>query len=218
LIVYLAARRRWRALAWTSVTMVATALLVLPVLGAGPWNAFVTKQLPRLQSGEAFAFFEGDPGVIAGNFSIYGLVFKLDLLGVADMTRRVAGQLAWVYTGFLVVLAWRIGRRPGEAGDRGADVRVWLGLLNLAALRSPLAPGMYVASGAVWMFVLLAAAAERRSWWLWTRTALAWILAGGAPPLASPAMSVLASLPSQVTYIVANAWPLGRRVRAESGE
>jgi len=213
LLVYLAARRRWRALAWTAAAMLVYTLLALALLGPTPFVAFVTKQLPRLHSGEAFAFFENDPPVIANNLSIYGLVFKLDLLGVGGMTRQVACQVAWIYTALLLVLAWRIGRRPGVEveDDRSADVRTWLGLLNLAAMRSPLAPATYVAASMVWMLVLVAASARRRPGWTGSKTFLAWLFAAGGPTLGSPALTVLAGLPTQVIYVVVNAWPLRRR-------
>jgi hypothetical protein len=200
LLVVLVVRRRWHALAWTLLALVVIVAASLAVVGVDPWVAFVTRQLPRLQSGEAFAFFEASPDVAANNLSVPGLVFKLHHLGVPAMTRGLAAMVGTAYTLLLLGLAWRWARRP-EATERGAELRTWLALLNLAALRSPLAPSVYVGVGAVLMLVLVIAA-ERRSGWVTTRRVFAWLLTAGSPPLPTPVLLVAVSLFTQAVTVV----------------
>lgn len=153
LLVLLFARRRWRELAYTVGFAAAYGILALAVLGPAPFVAFFTYQLPRIASGAAFSFFLRDPFFISRNVSVYGVVFKLRELGVPGMTRGVASALSWLYTVVLVWLAWRAARvertRLGEA-------QLWLALLTLAALRSPLAPSAYAVAPILWLLTLLA--------------------------------------------------------------
>src|SRR5215475_9985915 len=58
LLVYLLARRRWRDVAWTLGACAVFSLVALAFLGAAPFEAFLSYQLPRIQSGAAFAFYE----------------------------------------------------------------------------------------------------------------------------------------------------------------
>jgi hypothetical protein len=58
---------------------------------------------------------------------------------------------------------------------------LWLGLLDLAALRSPEAPSAYVLAPVLWLLVLLAATVRGR--WRVAGLALAWVLVVGPPPL-----------------------------------
>ena len=51
LLVYLIARRRWREVAWTLGACAAFALVGLAFLGSAPFEAFLSYQLPRIQSG-----------------------------------------------------------------------------------------------------------------------------------------------------------------------
>ena len=56
LLVVLAGQRRWREIGWTLVFGVAFVMLALLILGTDPFVAFVSYQLPRIVSGEAFSF------------------------------------------------------------------------------------------------------------------------------------------------------------------
>jgi hypothetical protein len=155
LLVYLVARGRSRAvlavLGWTLVY----GLVGLLALGLAPYEAFFRYQLPRLASGAAFAFFLGRPMMLAGNFSVYALPLKLRGLGLPWMTLGFSSALSWVYLVLLVVAAFVAARRT--SGSRLDQAQRWLALLNLAALRSPLAPYVYVMSGIVWLLTLMAA-------------------------------------------------------------
>src|SRR5262249_46084294 len=126
----------------------------LALVGLAPFQAFLGYQLPRIQSGEAFAFYEkAAEFIISRNFGIPGLSTKLAALGVPGMTRGVGAVLGWLYTLVLLALAWIAGRR---APERLRDARIWLGLLSLAALRSPLAPSAYVTLSMLWLLTISA--------------------------------------------------------------
>lgn len=93
LLVHLAVRRRWRELAATLVAIAALVVLAAVVLGTGPLGSFVTDHLPRMSSGEAFAFTEDNPD----NASLYGIAFKLAALGF-DTGRGLGATLAWIWS------------------------------------------------------------------------------------------------------------------------
>jgi hypothetical protein len=107
-------------------------------------------------SDAAFSFSERAdiPAFIASrNFSVYAVIAKLHLLGVSGLGMTMAQAITWIYTALLLWLAWRahVGRL-----DKRIQVLVWLGLLNLAALRSPVAPSAYVTGPTLWLLALLA--------------------------------------------------------------
>jgi alpha-1,2-mannosyltransferase len=204
LVVYLIVQRRWRALAWTAVAMVAMVGVSLVVLGLGPWKSFFVDHLPRLESGEAFAFsgYEVGRDVIENNLSIPSIVYKLRLVGVPGMSHGLAHHAGTLYTLVLLGLTWWLARR--DERDRGADVRTWLAILNLAAMRSPLAPGIYVASGTVLMLTLLAASARKRGVWPRLQIGFAWLFVVGLPPLPWTLVSMIASFVMQAINVATN--------------
>src|SRR5262249_17281964 len=106
-------------------------------------------QLPRIGNGEAFSFFRREWFYISRNIGVSGLVFKLGVLGVPGMTVGLAGAIGWIYTLALVGLVLRAAR--GADRDSFDEALLWMGLLCLGSLRSPLAPGIYVSVGAVWL-------------------------------------------------------------------
>src|SRR5262249_52809799 len=152
-LLYLLARGRVRpaitALAWVA----AYALFGLAELGPAPYIAFFTYQLPRLASGQAFAFFLGRAEMLAGNFGVYALPLKLRGRGVLGMTLAAAAWLSWIYGAILTAVTVVAARRA--SGTRIDHLQRWLAILNLAALRSPLAPYVYVTSGVIWLLTLL---------------------------------------------------------------
>ncbi|NVB80795.1 MAG: DUF2029 domain-containing protein [Kofleriaceae bacterium] len=197
LLVHLAMRRQCREVAATLVAIAALVVLAAAVLGTGPLGAFVTEHLPRMSSGEAFAFTEDNPD----NHSLYGIAFKLAAMGF-DTGRGLAATLAWVW-GFVAVALAAHGSR-GRA-EPARDAILWLGILCLGTLRSPFAP-TYTAIGTLW---LLAIAVESRSWSK-ALVAIAWVLLQGFPPVGGPAVNAIASLPSQAITIgiaVLAVWP-----------
>jgi len=175
LLVLLVARSRWRAVGWTAAFAALYAGLALAVLGTDPFRAFISYQLPRMADGSAFPFLAGFPPATAVNHAVFGLIFKLRLVGVPAMTTGVAGALAWIYTGAVVAFAYVRGRK--RRGSRLGEAMLWLVLLQLGALRSPFTPDLYALVLPVWMLVLLAvrAAGPARA-----AIAAAWLAIGAA--------------------------------------
>lgn len=152
--VLLLAQRRWREALWTAAFGLFYLVVSLLLFGTDPLVSFLTYTLPRLRSGETFAFFAEDLFSIFTNSGPFGLPFKLQLLGVDVGDPWVLGRrVAAVFTVLVVALAFAAGRRTGE---RRSQAVVWMGLLVVAALQSPFAPG-YVAIGLVWAITLLSA-------------------------------------------------------------
>jgi len=202
LLVVLLARRDWRALAWTSVFVVVFALLGLVVLGSAPYTAFFSYQVPRMVSGAAFHFtHEGAHAVFLAsrNFSIVALTEKLRLLGATGGVLTAAAMLPWLYTAALVVIAALTAR---GAQTRTGLLLTWLALLNLAALRSPMAPSAYVLAPVLWMLALLATRVQGRS--AGFALAALWIVVVGPPPLPER-VDLVVNLVCQLVVIGLNA-------------
>lgn len=189
LLVFLAVRRQWRDVAVTLVALAALIALAAIVLGPATLAAFVSHHLPRMSSGEAFAFTEDNPD----NYSLYGLAFKLGSLGL-DAGRPLASRLAWGWTAVAVALTVIAARRAGPR-----DAVAWLAVLCVATLRSPFAP-TYAMIATLWLLSVWAGELAPRRW----RSALiavCWILLQGAPPLGSEAIQAAATLPAQTAAI-----------------
>jgi hypothetical protein len=182
LLVLLAARREWRALGWTAAFAVIYALAGLVAFGPKPYVAFVSYQLPRLVSGAAFRFThlgQHETFLISRNFSVAALGEKLLLLGAPHAAIAAVGAVPWIFSlGLLVLVAW-LAR--GER-SRLAHAVVWVGLLDLAALRSPEAPSAYVLAPVLWLLVLLAPQVRGRRG-IAAALVVAWVLVVGPPPL-----------------------------------
>ena len=150
LVVYLIARREWRAVGWTAAFGVAYAALALVLFGWAPYAAFLD-HLPGLMSGEAFPAFR-KPMAMAINLGVPGLVFKAKLFGAAAGF-GASKILGWLYT--LVALGavvWVARRRTAPEHQ----VLVWLAILVVATLRSPFLPVAYGVFPVLWLLTLLA--------------------------------------------------------------
>lgn len=189
LLVFLAVRRRWRDLAYTLGAIGVLVTIAAIVLGPATLGAFVTEQLPRIASGEAFAFTEQN----FDNLSLYGLAFKLHALGV-DAGRPLAANLAWVWTVVVLVLTIVVARKPG---DRTRDAILWLAILCLATLRSPYAP-LYTSLGTLW---LMSIATTPRGWNR-ALVAIGWFLLMGFPPVGGAALATILSFPGQLVTLL----------------
>ena len=148
LVAYLLLRRRWLDLAWVAAFTLVFALATLAVTGASPFIKFVTDLAPRLASGEAFSFVT-ETLTISTNLSVPGFVWKLDLLGIEGGSAML-GSASAVYTLFILVAIW-LGARLDV--DRVCRVQIWLALLIVASLRSPLVP-IYGAAPILWLLTL----------------------------------------------------------------
>jgi hypothetical protein len=152
LLVYLIARRQWRAVAWTAAMGALLVGLSLAVVGVRQYVAFAD-HLPGLIGGEAFPAFR-NPSAIAINLSIPGLVFKLKLLGLGGLSFGASKIVGWLYTLVVLVVVVTVSRRPWPDADKPA---LWLAILILATLRSPFLPQAYAAFPPLWLLTLLRA-------------------------------------------------------------
>lgn len=165
--IYLIAARKWKAVAWTAAFGALYAVVAWLVFGTRPFADFFGYHVPRLGSGETFAFL-ALPTSAAANIGVFGIPFKLRAIGV-DLSEETAWaigrQLAWVYTLAIVAAAVWLGLRarpPTDARSRALAAASWLGLVALAALRSPFAPGEALIPVYWALFLRAAAAADRR--------------------------------------------------------
>jgi hypothetical protein len=152
LLVYLLARRQWRALAWTAACGAAFLLVSLADTGWAPYAAFV-QHLPGLVGGEAFPAFR-NPAATAINYSIPGLVFKAKLFGVPGMSFASAKIVGWAYTLVAAAVTAWAGLRALRKDEQPL---IWMAILILATLRSPFLPQAYAAIPPLWLLTLLAA-------------------------------------------------------------
>ena len=152
LVIYLLARRKWRAVAWTGALMLAFAVGAGIDLGSAIYGEFA-HHMPRLLSGEAFPAFRNPPA-IANNLSIPGIVFKLKLFGAPAMGFGTMKLVGWLYTLVAIAATWWLARRTiREEGTPS----IWLAILIVATLRSPFLPHSYATFPAVWLLTLVAA-------------------------------------------------------------
>jgi hypothetical protein len=177
-------------------------LVGLAVVGWTPFEAFLSYQLPRIHSGEAFSFYEDKELAVSRNLGIPGLVTKLHFLGVPGMTHGAGAVLGWLFTFLVFAVAW-LARRRTEG--RVQQARVWLALLSLGAFRSPLAPP-YVSLSLLWLLTLLAGEIRGRTSWV-VAVVVAWLLIMGTPPLTGATEFVVSAL-GQLAGLVVCGWAL----------
>ncbi len=203
--VYLLATRRFAAAAWTAAFGALYALVTLALFGARPFRDFFAYHLPRLASGETFAFLS-EPSSAMANLGVFGVPFKLRLLGWAGSEAdawALARLLSWVFTLVVVALSVWAGRRhvtPESGRARATRIGVWFGLLALGALRSPFAPPEALIP-ILWALSLRAAAAVRRR-----EVVLAgalWITIMLFLPVPPPAGAAISLAVQSVTYATA---------------
>jgi len=152
LVVYLLARRQWRAVAWTAVA--AAAIVAVSLIDTGPrlYARFVD-HLPGLLSGEAFPAFRR-PAAMAVNYSVPGLVFKLKLFDVSGMDFGAAKVVGWIYMLVVVAVTVWAARRSWRHEDKPL---IWMAIVILATLRSPFLPQAYAGLPPLWLLTLLGA-------------------------------------------------------------
>jgi len=151
LIVHLAARREWRALAWTVGLCAALVGISFLDTGRAPYSAFL-HQLPRLLSGEAFTPLR-NPANVASNLSVPGLLFKLKFFGLPNGSYEGMKVVGSIYTLILLAATAVIAKKRLTRNEQPI---IWLVILILAALRSPFLP-QYGLFAVLWLLTLLAA-------------------------------------------------------------
>jgi len=211
--------RRWRALIWTGVWGIGLTLLALAVLGTAPFEAFFSYNLPRLQSGAAFAFEEAWPDfrvvLLAGNLSIFAFVRKLGELGLGGMTDGLARVIHGLFT-LSVVGASMLSGRVQDARSRAL---FWLALLNLASMTSPAAWGDYVSFGSLWLLLFLLTDNPPYRQLLLLSAGFFFALVPGAVPYGESMPAWLAlglSMLITVLMVGVNGWSLARGARGRS--
>jgi hypothetical protein len=210
LIVYLAVRREWRAVAWTTAFCAVLVGISLLDTGRVPYVAFLD-HLPRLLSGESFAAFR-NPGAIAKNLSVPGFLFKLKLFGLPTGSFALMKIVGTIYTAIVLAATAVIGmRRP----TRNEQPLIWLAVLILASLRSPFLP-QYELFAVIWLLTLLVAPVMPSVRTLYL-VLVAWAVLNIAMPVNGPAPRLNAAmvLVSQAIIVVLLALAL-RRHRQES--
>src|SRR6185312_4530630 len=197
LIVYLVARREWRAVAWTVGICVALVGVSLLDTGIAPYRAFL-HHFPRLMSGEAFPVFRR-PGGIATNLSVPGLLFKLKLFGLPNGSFQLMKIVGSIYTLIILGATVVIGMRRV---NRNYQPLIWLTILILASLRSPFLP-QYGLFPVLWLLILLAATAAPAIRTL-SLMLIAWVTVNIVLPVngTDPRIIVVVALLSQLVIVV----------------
>lgn len=223
LCAYLLFCKRWRALAWSIAFSLLYAALAYAMLGAQPFRDFVGYEMPRIASGEVWSWMqlEGLEAVVAINYSVPALVLKLKLFGVDGIEYRHLAAVALLWSVVVVALAWLASRRA-SAYSRLELAAVWLGLLGLAAVRSPFVPDDYALFPALWLWCLLAAGQPSSQVHSGVRTAMfgvLWLAFAIVMPigLVQPQHLPLLLAVSTVSQLLALAfwlWPVLRRPAA----
>lgn len=164
LLIWLAGQKRWKALAWASVACLVYIGIALVVLGPEPFAAFFSYEMPRLSSGAAFWYDDLYPEfagfLVADLQSPYGMVLKLDAIGIPGMTRAVGAIACKIFGIALLILTFRVSRVSLEG--RTDLALLWLSLLGLGSLVNTGAWGDYIAIPALWMLTLLIPRAAKR--------------------------------------------------------
>lgn len=156
--IVLLSQRRFRAAAWTAGAGVVLLAVSLLLLGVHPMLSFLTYTLPRISSGEAFAFLDDTVFNVLTNMGAFGLPFKLQRLGLPlSDPWSSARLLSRIFTAIILALAAFAVRR---SNDRRTQAISWMSLLVLGALQSPFAPA-YVTIGLLWAITLLAPEVRR---------------------------------------------------------
>ena len=152
LVLYLLLRRDWHAFGWTSAWAAGLLLAGLADMGMAVHQAFLD-HLPGLLSGESFPPLRNPRGISA-NMSVPGLTLKLGLFGVPGLSFGAMRVVGWIYTVVLIGIVVRLARRPTA---RPVEPIVWIVILLLATLRSPVLP-VYGIFPQVWLLVIVLAA------------------------------------------------------------
>ena len=206
--VVLLAERRYRAAAWTAGFGLLYLALSAFTIGVEPLRSFLSYTLPRINSGEAFAFMDDTTFSKLINMAPFGLPFKLQLLGLDVGDPWALGRrIGHAYSVVLIILAIVAVRR---SGDRRARAMVWMSLLVLAALHSPFAPA-YATIGLLWALSLLAVEVRGRG----GAVALVLLFVGLTVPLLVPdvRLQALSSLLEFALTLGVPLWLILRRAR-----
>ena len=221
--IYLIATKRWRAVAWTLAGGAAWVGLSLVVVGPATFERFVTYQLPRIMSGEAFAWCFERTTCVINNQAPYGLPFKLSSMGYLSDPSPLGHAIATVYPWIVAVLAIWAGLRTAPKGSTGeggaparaARARAWTSVALLASLTPYLVPAAYGPFATFWTLMLLAGHVRSRAGAL--LLAIAWIAAFQMPASPTSDAKMALSIVTALVLLGVNVWTaLGTRLDASS--
>jgi hypothetical protein len=167
LVVYLAAAKWWRGVAWTVAFSLAYCALTYLWMGPAPFEGFLHYDWPRIASRSAWSFAD-DLDVTSINYSVPGAVLKLKALGATGMTGGVEDLADKLWTLVVLVLAVFSAWRSAQM-SRLQRASCWLSLLALASFRTPFVPDFYGLVLPVWLWSTLAAGTQ------FTRRNVAWL-------------------------------------------
>ncbi len=157
LLIPLIAQKNVRAVGTTLSMGLALSGAALLWFGWAPYDAFFSFQLPRLESGSAFAFDQAWPElahlVIAGNQGVAGIFAKLNLLGL-PLPGWLGSAITLTVALTLGAVLLSVGARQGRL-SRWERACLWLSALGVASLLSRGAWSDYVPLTAVWLLTLL---------------------------------------------------------------
>ena len=222
LVLFLLAARRWRAAIYAGAFSLLLCAITVAAFGWRPIGDFISYEMPKLASGEAFPQTERIATPLV-NLSVYGetvrlrrslaAAFGLNWFG-PEAGRRIASLYGLVVVLLTVGAGWFAGQRgwlakesmrrgEGELASLAPETRIRLAqlvlaLLSLMAFRSPFVGSIYGYLGTVWLLTLLAAEAtttRKRMGWLagfGLVAAAAWLIPS---PVAPPQPQIAPPLP-----------------------
>lgn len=207
LVLYLAAARRWREVAWIAVSAALIVALAVMTFGVRPFSDFIHYEIPRISNGDGFP--QAELRAAFNNQSVYGLTVRLRLMGADWLDAPTGLAIASLY-GFLILAltayaGWKYRIDVTQPRTRLQIVQIALGLVVLGSFRSPFV-GFYGMAGVVWLMTLLAADVQT------SRALLVWF--GGIATLcamhtALPSVGEAISLTTRLTSTIGFAIALG---------
>jgi hypothetical protein len=121
--------------------------------------------------------------VVTTNLSVPGTVWKLDFLGI-EGGRALLGPASTAYTVFILAATWFASRLDV---DRMGRVQIWLALVVLASLRSPLVP-IYGVAPVLWLMTLQLDRVDTRKALVWF--GVSWFFISSLPPAPNPVVTI----------------------------
>jgi hypothetical protein len=156
LLLLLVSQRRWRELGVTLIWMAAFGVLGLALLGPAPYQAFIFHQVPSLLDGSTFDFSDMDDNsrdmmdaIIA---SVRTIPARLRILGMTFLPTQLGPWLGHALGLGILAFVWRARRRTTS---RAHSVMLWLALLNLVVLQSPVAFVDYTTAPSLWLLTFV---------------------------------------------------------------
>ncbi|WP_394392592.1 glycosyltransferase family 87 protein [Shewanella woodyi] len=164
-------QRRYKEIAYICGFAVLMCLMVFLVFDAKPWLMYFNYILPKISDGSAFVMMDESIVNLASNFSLIGIPFKLVPFGI-DAGWQEAKIISLLYSVLLLAITVFVSMRMRE-GDKAQHICLWLALIVLGTLRSPLAP-MHILIGFLLLMVVTSYLIRAR--WQVGLFAIVWIM------------------------------------------